>query len=384
MHQQPGETLLLVGVGGDRVQQHDGAVVAALVPLQTDELVTRPQLEPFAAGIVAQRGLRIEGEGRRGNRNLGTHISTVAPPARDGWDAVANLVYETTTAEQRSVWATARRKGDTWYVSLFDGTKAGWGRRFPQAQIADKSLRVPGLVRESFLGKPAHALDAGRLAALRAFLVEAQRQLQIPGLAIAVVQGGEVVLAEGLGVRQLGKRAPVTADTLFRVASMSKPLTTLMMARLVDEGAFTWDTPAAALLPGFALGDPETTRKLTMKYTVCACTGLPRQDLEAIFDGAGKTPERMLAGMQRMTPTTGFGETFQYNNQMVAAGGAVTLLPTLALPVENRRHALRVRPFASKAPFRTIVLAWRPGSALATTLRTIGDTLRSAYPQSKP
>lgn len=70
--------------------------------------------------------------------------------------------------------------------------------------------------------------------------------------------------------------------------------------------------------------------------------------------------------------------------QMVAAGGAVTLLPTLALPVENRRHALRVRPFASKAPFRTIVLAWRPGSALATTLRTIGDTLRSAYPQSKP
>jgi CubicO group peptidase (beta-lactamase class C family) len=277
------------------------------------------------------------------------------PPARDGWDAVANVVYETTTAEQRSTWATARRKGDTWYVSLFDGTKSGWGRRFPQAQIADKSLIVPGLARESFIGKPAHALDATRLAALRSFVVEARRQLQIPGVAVAVVQGGEVVLAEGLGVRQLGKRAPVTADTLFRVASMSKPLTTLLMARLVDEGAFTWDTPLVTLLPGFALGDPETTRKLTMKYTVCACTGLPRQDLETIFDGAGKTAERMLAGMQRMTPTTGFGETYQYSNPLVAAGGYIAA--HAARPQEPLNEAFRAvmadKIFAPLAMTRT-------------------------------
>ena len=245
------------------------------------------------------------------------------PPARDGWDAVANVVYETNTAALRRTWATARRKDDTWYVSLFDGTTAGWGRRFPQAQIADKSLTVPGLVRESFAGKPAHRLDADKLAALRTFIVDARRRLQIPGVSVAVVQAGEVIFAEGFGVRQLGKRAPVTADTLFRVASMSKPLTTLLMARLVDEGAFTWDTPAAQLLPGFALGDADTTSKLTMKYTVCACTGLPRQDLETIFDGAGATPERMIAGMQRMKPTTGFGETYQYSNPLVAAGGYI-------------------------------------------------------------
>lgn len=244
-----------------------------------------------------------------------------APPARDGWDAVANVVYETTAAELRSVWATARRKGDTWYVTLFDGTRAGWGRRFPQAQIADRSLTVPGLVRESFAGKPAHRLDATRLTALRAFIREAQAQLQIPGVAVAVVQDGELVLAEGFGVRQLGKRAPVTADTLFRVASMSKPLTSLLMARLVDDAAFTWDTPAVQLLPTFKLGDADTTARLRMKHTVCACTGLPRQDLETIFDGAGRTPEQMLAGMQRMTPTTGFGETYQYSNPLVAAGG---------------------------------------------------------------
>lgn len=246
-----------------------------------------------------------------------------APPARDGWDAVANITYETTTAESRRVWATARRRGDTWYVTLFDGTSAGWGRRFAQATVADRSFKVPGLVVESLVGKPANKLDDARLAALRQFITEAEAKLQVPGIAVAVVQGGQVVFAEGFGVRHNGKPAPVTADTLFRVASMSKPLTTLLMAKLVDEGKFGWDTPAVDLLPGFALGDPETTRRLTMKYTVCACTGLPRQDLETIFDGAGKTAEQMIAGMGAMKPTTGFGETYQYSNPLVAAGGYV-------------------------------------------------------------
>ena len=310
--------------------------------------------EPDAATAIAAAWQQIT----PGGFNKKVRLAT-APPARDGWDAVANVVYETTTAEQRSTWATARRKGDTWYVSLFDGTKSGWGRRFPQAQIADKSLIIPGLVHESFVGKSAQVLDARRLAALRTFVVEAQKQLQIPGLSLAVVQGGEVVLAEGFGVRQLGKRAPVTADTLFRVASMSKPLTTLMMARLVDEGAFTWDTQLVALLPGFALGDPETTRKLTMKYTVCACTGLPRQDLETIFEGAGKTAERMLAGMQRMTPTTGFGETYQYSNPLVAAGGYIAA------------HAVRPQE-PLNAAFRA-VMAEKIFTPLAMT-RTTYDT----------
>lgn len=287
-------------------------------PRREVSLVFVARKEPDAAAAIAAAWQQVTPGGSSREVRLAT-----TPPARDGWDAVASVVYETTAAEQRSVWATARRKGDTWYVTLFDGTRAGWGRRFPQAQLAERSLTVPGLVRETFIGKPAHKLDAARLAALRTFVGDAQKQLQIPGVALAVVQDGELILAEGYGVRQLGKRAPVTADTLFRVASMSKPLTSLLMARLVDDKVFEWDTPAAQLLPIFKLGDPATTAKLHMKHTVCACTGLPRQDLEAIFDGAGHTAEQMLAGMQRMTPTTGFGETYQYSNPLVAAGGYI-------------------------------------------------------------
>lgn len=62
--------------------------------------------------------------------------------------------------------------------------------------------------------------------------------------------------------------------------------------------------------------------------------------------------------------------------QMVGAGTAVTLLPALALPVENRRGQLRVRRFKTPGPGRTLVLAWRRGSALRSALTTLAATIR--------
>jgi CubicO group peptidase (beta-lactamase class C family) len=94
-----------------------------------------------------------------------------------------------------------------------------------------------------------------------------------------------------------------------------------MMARLVARGNFDWSTPVTKLLPDFALADPELTRKLEMWHTVAASTGMPPQDMNLIFKFKGITPEQRLAEMKQMKPTTGFGETFQYSNYMVALGG---------------------------------------------------------------
>ncbi len=63
--------------------------------------------------------------------------------------------------------------------------------------------------------------------------------------------------------------------------------------------------------------------------------------------------------------------------QMASAGGGVTLLPSIALPVENRRGQLVVRPFAAPSPGRTIALAWRRGSALAASLSTVAESIRT-------
>jgi len=64
--------------------------------------------------------------------------------------------------------------------------------------------------------------------------------------------------------------------------------------------------------------------------------------------------------------------------QMVSASSGVTLLPALALPVENRRGQLRVRPFARPVPGRTLVLAWRRGSAVRRALEKVAHTIRDA------
>jgi CubicO group peptidase (beta-lactamase class C family) len=252
--------------------------------------------------------------------------NTVRPPPRDGWDEIQQTFYEVPAAEARTVIAAARRKGATWYLALIDGADPAMERRGAQMSIAVGSLKVAGQEEEDLSKKEAHPLDAARAEKLAAFVEGAMKDSEIPGAAVAVVQGGKVVFARGFGVKELGKGEPVTPRTLFLIGSTSKSLTTLMMAKLVDEGRFSWDTPITKLMPSFALGDAEATRKLTVAYTVCACTGLPRQDMEFIFEFAHATPESRILSMRGMKPTTGFGETFQYSNLMVSAGGYVAAL----------------------------------------------------------
>ncbi len=147
------------------------------------------------------------------------------------------------------------------------------------------------------------------------------RDLEIPGVAAAIVQAGRVAFAGGFGVASLQAERSVTPETRFAIGSTTKALTTLMMARLIEAGAFEWSTPVTALLPGFALADAETTAKLQLHHTVSAGTGMPRRDMDMIFKYAGVSAADRIAEMKEMPPTTGFGETFQYSNYLVAAGG---------------------------------------------------------------
>src|SRR5262249_33272782 len=136
------------------------------------------------------------------------------------------------------------------------------------------------------------------------------------------------------GVRELGKPALVDADTRFMIASNTKAMTTLMLAKLVDDKKLGWDTPAVSALPSFKLGDADVTREGLIKHLICACTGMPRQDLEWLLEFEGNTPERTMTVLGTMQPTSKFGELFQYSNPMAAAAGYIgghVAYPTLEL-----------------------------------------------------
>src|SRR5437762_2902519 len=132
---------------------------------------------------------------------------------------------------------------------------------------------------------------------------------------------GVAAFADGFGVRELGKPEKPDANTLFMIASNTKALTTLMLAKLVDAKRFDWETPVTSLLPSFRLGDLATTRQVLVKHLICACTGVPRQDLEWLFEFKDATPESALRTLGTMQPTSKFGEMFQYSNPMAAAAG---------------------------------------------------------------
>src|SRR5258708_10482101 len=120
------------------------------------------------------------------------------------------------------------------------------------------------------------------------------KKLGVPGASMALISGGQVVYEGGLGVRELGKPTPVDANALFRAAANTKGRTTLLLARLADEKKLHWEQPVTQIYPAFKLGDADTTKKVLVRHLVCACTGLPRQDLEWIFEFQQATPASSL------------------------------------------------------------------------------------------
>ena len=243
--------------------------------------------------------------------------------ARDGWDERKVFQYETSPNERAVVQALARRAGDAWTVVLIEGTESTFEKRGAPVSLALQSLRPKGYTRESFAGKRAHPLDEKRLAVLKEFVADAMKTLDTPGVGLAFIDGGKTVWAGGLGVKELGKPDPVGPDTLFLAASNTKALTTLLLAEMVDEGKMRWDQPVTELFPEFRLGDEATTRQVQVRHLICACTGMPRQDLEWLFEYREETPASAVKLLGTMQPTSRFGEVFQYSNLMAAAAGFI-------------------------------------------------------------
>ncbi len=268
-------------------------------------------------------------------------------PDKDGWTDIHSYKYQVPPNEKRDVIVVARRAGEVWTVLVYDMAQAVGEKRMAAVWLVLDRLYPKGYSRESFAGSKAHALDAARVARLTEWVALAMRELRVPGAAVGIVQDGKVVFADGFGVRELGKKEKPDADTLFMIASNTKALTTLMLARLVDEKRLGWETPVTNVLPTFKLGDAETTRQVLVKHLVCACTGLPRQDLEWLFQYQGLTPDGAIATLAAVQPTSKFGEIFQYSNLLAGAGGFVggrSLYPELELG-KAYDEAMRTRVF---------------------------------------
>ena len=241
----------------------------------------------------------------------------------DGWSKRKQYDYQTSPNEKRDVGALAQLANGTWTVAIYDLTTAVEEKRLGQLEVIGGRLLPKGYARESFAGKPAAKLDAGKIAELTKFVETSEQETGVPGVAFGIIQDGKVVYSGGVGVRELGGKQKVDGDTLFIIASNTKALTTLLLAKLVDTKQLTWETAVTTLLPSFVLGSADTTRQVLVKHLICACTGMPREDLQWLLEFAHGTAETTLGSLAHMQPTSKFGEMFQYSNVMAAAAGFV-------------------------------------------------------------
>lgn len=231
------------------------------------------------------------------------------------------------------------------------------------------ALLLPGAAPAAELPPPATpgtTIPAGQidqaLAALDAIARGIMQRSGVPGMAVVVVRDGRTVFARGYGVRKVGAPEPVDADTVFPLASLSKPVSATVVAAEVAAGRIGWDTPVIDHLPGFALADPYVTAHVTIGDFFAHRSGLPDHagdQLEDLGFDAATILERL-----RLLPLAPFRAHYAYTNfgltaaALSVAAAAGTDWATLA---ESRLFA----PLGMTATsYRFADLAARPNRAV--------------------
>ncbi len=152
-----------------------------------------------------------------------------------------------------------------------------------------------------------------------AFVDQVMKEWKVPGIAVAIVKDGKVILAKGYGHRDVTNALPVTADTLFAIGSCSKAFTATAMGILVDEKKLEWNQPARNYLPDLMLFDPYTTTHIRPRDLVTHQSGLPRHDL--VWYGAPLTRQQIYERLRYLEPSAPLHSRYQYNNLMFMTAG---------------------------------------------------------------
>lgn len=168
---------------------------------------------------------------------------------------------------------------------------------------------------------------AAALSKLEALAEAAVADGAVPGLAIGVVHDDEVIFLKGFGHCEAGKPEAVNADTVFQIASLSKPVSATVVAALVSDGIVSWDSEIADLDPAFRLADPYPTSQLTVRDLFAHRSGLPGtagDDLEDI----GYDRAEILHRLRFVPPSSSFRAGYSYSNFGLTEGAIAAAKPT--------------------------------------------------------
>jgi CubicO group peptidase (beta-lactamase class C family) len=142
----------------------------------------------------------------------------------------------------------------------------------------------------------------------------------VPGMAVAVVYKDRVVYLKGLGLRRIGTSDAVDPDTVFQLASVSKPIASTVIAELVDRGVLTWEDPIVRDDPGFQMYDPWVTRQVTLRDMFAHRSGLPDHAGDTL-EGIGYDRDQILYRLRYLKPDSSIRTKFAYTNYGLTEAG---------------------------------------------------------------
>ncbi len=210
-------------------------------------------------------------------------------------------------------------------ISGVPGTPTFQGKLAPDGQSIAGDFTQGGASFPFTLARKGEAAVAAKkgveelLGGFDAFVEAQMKEWKVPGVAIAIVKDGKVVLERGYGQRDVKGALAVDAATLFAIGSSTKAFTALDLALLVDEGKLEWDKPVVSYMPDFKLQDETATKLMTPRDLLTHRSGLPRHDL--MWYGSNATREEMYGRLQYLQPSASVRNRFQYQNLMVMTAG---------------------------------------------------------------
>src|SRR5947199_3668460 len=157
-------------------------------------------------------------------------------------------------------------------------------------------------------------------ADLDAYVARVLKTFEVPGLSVAIVKDGKVVMAKGYGVRKLREPALVDENTLFGIGSNTKAFTTAALATLVDEGKISWDDPVYERLPGFQMYDPYVSHEMTIRDLLTHRSGMGLGEGDLLFwPHTTFTRAEVIYRLRFMKPASSFRSRFAYDNLLYIA-----------------------------------------------------------------
>ena len=186
------------------------------------------------------------------------------------------------------------------------------------AQAAPASSPVPAPVAGTQAALPAQLQD------FDTYMADTLKTFKVPGIAVAIVKGGKVVLAKGFGVRELGRPAKVDAHTLFAIASNTKAFTAAALQMLADEGKLDMDARVIDYLPGFRMSDPYVTHEMRVRDLLAHRSGLSLGAGDLLYwPPTSYTTADVVKRLARVPIKNSFRAHYAYDNILFAVATEV-------------------------------------------------------------